>query len=183
MSSRVGKLREAAGKELGHAVTELTRSPDELERLTLPLERARTLLGLGIAQRRARQRRAARETLGRAIRGFEELGVPLGGNAPVPNSAGSAAVHRRARSGRPRSSASPARCRGRTNREVARVLFVTPRTVEGTLARVYAKLGLRSLAELARYWAARESQASRDQSHGVSTFRGVHCAPSDCASG
>jgi len=46
---------------------------------------------------------------------------------------------------------------GRTNREVARALYITPRTVEGTLSRVYSKLGLRSRAELARYWAARQS--------------------------
>src|SRR5439155_132912 len=41
---------------------------------------------------------------------------------------------------------------GRTNREVAAALHVTPRTVEGTLSRVYAKLGVRSRTELARRW-------------------------------
>ena len=44
---------------------------------------------------------------------------------------------------------------GKTNREVAAALYVTPRTVEGTLSRVYTKLGVRSRAELARRWAPR----------------------------
>jgi DNA-binding CsgD family transcriptional regulator len=40
---------------------------------------------------------------------------------------------------------------GRSNREVAQALVVTPRTVEAHLTRIYAKLGLRSRAELARH--------------------------------
>ena len=39
---------------------------------------------------------------------------------------------------------------GRTNKEVAAVLFVTDRTVRGHLSHIYAKLGVRSRAELAR---------------------------------
>jgi DNA-binding NarL/FixJ family response regulator len=37
---------------------------------------------------------------------------------------------------------------GFTNREVAAALFVSPKTVEASLARVYRKLGIRSRAEL-----------------------------------
>jgi DNA-binding CsgD family transcriptional regulator len=37
-----------------------------------------------------------------------------------------------------------------TNRAVAGLLFVSPKTVEATLARVYRKLGIRSRAELGR---------------------------------
>ena len=39
---------------------------------------------------------------------------------------------------------------GMTNRDVAGVLFISPKTVEATLARVYRKLGIRSRAELGR---------------------------------
>jgi DNA-binding NarL/FixJ family response regulator len=39
---------------------------------------------------------------------------------------------------------------GRTNREVAAALFVTPKTVEANLSRIYRKLGVRSRTELAR---------------------------------
>jgi DNA-binding CsgD family transcriptional regulator len=37
---------------------------------------------------------------------------------------------------------------GLTNREVARAAFMSPKTVEANLARVYRKLGIRSRAEL-----------------------------------
>ena len=43
---------------------------------------------------------------------------------------------------------------GRTNREVAAALFVTDRTIEFHLSHVYAKLGVRSRAELARRYGA-----------------------------
>lgn len=39
--------------------------------------------------------------------------------------------------------------RGMTNREVAAELFVSARAVESTLTKAYAKLGVRSRAELA----------------------------------
>jgi len=39
---------------------------------------------------------------------------------------------------------------GLTNREVAERLFMSPKTVDATLARVYRKLGVRSRTELAR---------------------------------
>jgi DNA-binding CsgD family transcriptional regulator len=37
---------------------------------------------------------------------------------------------------------------GKTNREVAAALFLSDRTVEGHLSRIYVKLGVRSRAEL-----------------------------------
>src|SRR5262249_45408458 len=39
---------------------------------------------------------------------------------------------------------------GRSNREVAAMLYVSVRTVEANLSRIYAKLGVRSRTELAR---------------------------------
>jgi DNA-binding NarL/FixJ family response regulator len=44
---------------------------------------------------------------------------------------------------------------GMTNRDVAAALFISPKTVEATLARVYRKLGIRSRAELGRRMAGR----------------------------
>jgi DNA-binding NarL/FixJ family response regulator len=41
---------------------------------------------------------------------------------------------------------------GRTNREIARTLSVSVRTVEGHLSHAYAKLGLRSRTELAVFF-------------------------------
>jgi DNA-binding NarL/FixJ family response regulator len=42
---------------------------------------------------------------------------------------------------------------GMTNREVAHAAFVSPKTVEANLARVYRKLGIRSRAELGSHMA------------------------------
>jgi DNA-binding CsgD family transcriptional regulator len=47
---------------------------------------------------------------------------------------------------------------GLTNREVAKAAFMSPKTVEANLARVYRKLGIRSRAELG----ARIGQEQRD---------------------
>ena len=37
-----------------------------------------------------------------------------------------------------------------TNREVAAALFISPKTVEANIARIYRKLNIRSRAELGR---------------------------------
>ncbi len=134
------------------------RALDELERAPLPFDKARTLLAFGVVQRHARQRRAARETIESARLQFEKLGASLWA---VRAQAELGRISGRAPSGG-KLTASEHRvaelvATGRTNREVARALYITPRTVEGTLSRVYSKLGLRSRAELARYWAARQS--------------------------
>ena len=39
---------------------------------------------------------------------------------------------------------------GMTNRDIASALFISPKTVESNLSRVYRKLGIRSRAELGR---------------------------------
>jgi DNA-binding NarL/FixJ family response regulator len=51
--------------------------------------------------------------------------------------------------------------RGLTNREVAERLFVSPKTVEANLSRVYSKLGIRSRAELGRVMAAGSADEQR----------------------
>jgi DNA-binding NarL/FixJ family response regulator len=42
-----------------------------------------------------------------------------------------------------------------TNRQVAAALFISPKTVEARLARVYQKLGIRSRAELGAHSAVK----------------------------
>jgi DNA-binding NarL/FixJ family response regulator len=49
---------------------------------------------------------------------------------------------------------------GLTNRAVAERLVLSPKTVEAHLARAYAKLGVRSRAELGRRLAAASSASS-----------------------
>ena len=48
---------------------------------------------------------------------------------------------------------------GLTNREVAQALFMSPKTVEVNLARVYRKLAITSRAELGSTMAARNAMA------------------------
>jgi DNA-binding CsgD family transcriptional regulator len=147
-----GLIAAAAGAA-DEAQAEYSRALDELVDLSLPLERARTLLALGLAQRQARQRRAARNSLERALRLFEELGASLWAerargelgriSGRAPSRGALTASERRV---------AELVAEGRTNREVADLLHITPRTVEGTLSRVYAKVGVRSRTELARRW-------------------------------
>jgi DNA-binding NarL/FixJ family response regulator len=40
---------------------------------------------------------------------------------------------------------------GMTNRDVASAMFLSPKTVEANLSRIYRKLGVHSRAELARH--------------------------------
>ena len=117
----------------------------------MPFERARTLLGLGAAQRRSKQKARARATLEQALAEFEQLGAALWA-AQARTELGSIGGRAPSESG-----LTPAEQRvaalvaeGKTNREVAAALFVTDHTVEFHLSRIYRKLGVRSRAELAR---------------------------------
>jgi DNA-binding CsgD family transcriptional regulator len=120
-------------------------------RVPLPLEYARSLLVLGEVNRRAKQKRAAREALEHALALFEELGAvlwaerarePLGriGGRP-PGADGLTPTEFKV---------AELVAQGLRNQEVAAAMFVTPKTVEFHLRNVFRKLGVRSRAELAR---------------------------------
>jgi DNA-binding NarL/FixJ family response regulator len=118
--------------------------------LGLPFEHARSLLVLGEVQRRAKQRKAARETLDQAIAGFEALGAHLWvdrARAEQARIGGRTSIE-----GLSETELRVAQlvAEGRSNKEVAAALFVSVRAVEANLSRVYAKLGIESRTELAR---------------------------------
>jgi DNA-binding CsgD family transcriptional regulator len=151
VAARLRGLLQAAAGDLPSALHFLEHAVSEQEGRGWPFERGQTLLALGETQRRAKQRRAARDSLQAGLRVFEELGAPLW--------AEKARADLRRLGGRPRGHGelTPTEERvaalvgeGRTNREVAAGLYVAERTVEGHLTRIYAKLGVRSRAELAR---------------------------------
>ena len=136
-------------------VTRLERSVEVLERSPAQLELARSRLFLGIAYRRARRTRDAREPLGRALDGARELGaIVLAERALRELKAAGARPRSRPRTGV--QSLTPSErnvavlaAAGRTTRQIAAELFLAQKTVETHLTRVFRKLGVTSRGELA----------------------------------
>jgi DNA-binding CsgD family transcriptional regulator len=123
---------------------------DADEKLGAGFESARTSFARGRVLRRWKRRRAARESLEAALTGFEEMGARLWAARVAKDLERTAA--RRALNGElTQSDAQVARlaASGRTNREIAQTLFVSTKTVEAALSRVYGTLGVRSRSELA----------------------------------
>jgi DNA-binding CsgD family transcriptional regulator len=51
---------------------------------------------------------------------------------------------------------------GLRNREIAKAAFMSPKTVEANLARVYRKLGIKSRAELGAHMARMQASGRQD---------------------
>jgi DNA-binding CsgD family transcriptional regulator len=115
-----------------------------------PFELSRSLLALGTAQRRARHKRLAARTLGEALQIFQRLPAPLWAERTRRELAriGGRRIADGALTETERQIAALVAA-GRSNREVARELVVSPKTIEWNLSNVYRKLGVRSRTELA----------------------------------
>jgi DNA-binding CsgD family transcriptional regulator len=136
--------RAAAGVERADAQRDMMYSARRL-----PFELGRCLLVLGTAQRKARQRRDAAASLEEAIAIFGGLGAPRwqvlaaaqrARLAPGPDQALTATERRIA----------DLVAAGQTNPEIAAALYVSVKSVEANLTRIYRKLGLRGRVDLAR---------------------------------
>jgi DNA-binding CsgD family transcriptional regulator len=151
LATRCRGLLAAARGDLAAAASTMSEVLAMHDRLAAhPLERARTLLDLGRVQLHLRQRAAARATLTEALDVFRSTGASLwtartlaelariSGRSPGP--AELTATEQRV---------AELVASGRSNREAAAELFVAVRTIESTLTKVYAKLGVRSRTELA----------------------------------
>jgi DNA-binding NarL/FixJ family response regulator len=120
------------------------------------LERAHSLSELGAALRRAGQRAAARDPLAEALDLAARCGArPLAVRAREELKATGARPRREWRTGVEALTPSELRvarlaAEGKTNREIAHALYVTPKTVEGHLARAYGKLEITGRTELAQ---------------------------------
>jgi DNA-binding CsgD family transcriptional regulator len=128
-------------------------------RLSMPFELGRTHLALGRLLRRRGRRREGRDTLERARGIFEELGTAVW---VARSEAEMMRIPMRRKTRDDRLTPTEERvaelaAEGRTNREVAQALFISPKTVEANLSRVYRKLGIRSRAELGARMAGREA--------------------------
>jgi DNA-binding NarL/FixJ family response regulator len=104
----------------------------------------------GQVERRARQKRVARSSLDEALRIFESLGAPLWAErarSELSRVGGLAAPGELTPTER---QVAELVVEGLTNQEVAGALFVSVKTVEANLSRVYHKVGVGSRRELRR---------------------------------
>jgi DNA-binding CsgD family transcriptional regulator len=124
-------------------------------RTPTPFERARTQLCLGERLRRAKRRAEAREPLRAALTTFERLGAASWSERARTELAATGETARR-RDPYAAEQLTPQElqvalvvARGATNKEAGAALFLSPKTIETHLGRVYRKLNVRSRTELA----------------------------------
>lgn len=141
----------AATGDVEEALRLVAYAADEHRALRMPLEHARTQLLLGQLHRRLRQKQAAAAALNQAALIFNQLDNPLWA-ARVH--AEQARVNVRPGHG---GDLTPTEQRvaelaadGLSNREIAAAVYISVKTVESMLTRVYRKLGVRSRAMLGR---------------------------------
>ncbi|HTT55272.1 MAG TPA: LuxR C-terminal-related transcriptional regulator [Streptosporangiaceae bacterium] len=147
--SRAEAALRLAQRDPAAAVAAVAAGIREARERRLPFELGRCLLVLGTAQRKARQRRDAAASLEGAAAVFAGLGA-------VRWQALAQAQRARLAPGRD-SPLTPTERRiadlvaaGNSNPEIAATLYVSVKTVEANLTRIYRKLGLRGRVDLAR---------------------------------
>jgi DNA-binding CsgD family transcriptional regulator len=150
IAGRCQALFAAATGELDRSVEAALASLPLHDRVEQPLERARTLMTLGILYRRAKRRRESREALTAALGVFESIGA--GAWSARARSEIERISGRKTRA----TGLSPTEQRvaelaaaGRSNKEIAAQTHLSVKAVEANLSRVYAKLTVRSRSELA----------------------------------
>jgi DNA-binding CsgD family transcriptional regulator len=163
-ADRCEALLKAARGDIDGALHDLVAVVDH-EQAESPFEHARSLLALGQVYRRAGYKGMANQALLNAAVAFEKLGVPLWAER-ARDEAGRVGLHpttttltesERRVAGLVAS--------GMSNQETASALFMSPKTVEANLTRVYRKLKVRSRTELANHMSANGS-AERGESLG-----------------
>ena len=150
-ADRCRGLLAAARGDLGGALARLQQALAQHQRVSMPFEEARTLLVLGATRRRARMKRPAREALEHATAIFDQLGARLWAartRAELARIGGRPAATGELTPTERRIAALVAE--GRSNKEIATSLFITPKTVGTQLTRIYRKVGVHSRTELAR---------------------------------
>ena len=148
-ADRCEALLMAARGDVDNALTVLVRVVDQAGS-ECPFEAARSRLALGQVYRRAGYKGMASEALNAAAGSFEKLGV-LRWADRARDEADRVGLH-------PRGSTLTETERrvaelvgaGRSNHETAAELFMSVKTVEANLTRIYRKLGVRSRTQLAR---------------------------------
>ena len=127
----------------------------------LPLELGWTWLTKGRLHRRAKQRRAAADAFAQAAAIFERLGavawaerarkeLDLVGPRRAPGELTATELR-----------VAELAAAGITNREIARAVFMSEKTVEAHMSRIYRKLGIHSRAELGARMAGNPASSQR----------------------
>lgn len=141
----------AALGDLDAAEKAFAAALEQWEKIDVPLSRARTLLAAGSLDRRIGHRSAARARLQEALRLFRDLGaLPW---IPRVEEELARLGDRRSTDGEQltptEQQVAALVAEGRTNAQVAAALFMSPKTVEHHLTRVFRKLGVRTRTQLA----------------------------------
>ena len=149
-AARARGLLAAAERDFDAALTALEKAVEADEQVGIPLALGRSLLALGSVQREMQRKRAARQTLGRALEIFERLGARLWAERARRE------LRRIGGRSSPRGELSGTETEivelvvaGRSNKEVAQALHLSPKTVEWNLSKIYRRLGVHSRTELA----------------------------------
>jgi DNA-binding CsgD family transcriptional regulator len=172
-----GLLAAQAG-DLDAALAACAGALDLHAKVELPLDRGRTLLALGATLRRAKRRREARTTLEEALAIFERIGAALWAErarAELKRISGRAATPGALTPAEQRVAALVAE--GKTNREVAAALFLSERTVEGHVSRIFGKLGVRHRTEIVSVLAPNQTQGSPSSNTGGTPVSAESPAP------
>jgi DNA-binding CsgD family transcriptional regulator len=160
-AARCRALLAAAEGDLDVAIGRAEAALEHHRDLPVPFERARTLIVVGTLHRRAKHKAAARDALQDALEILDGMGARVWADrarAELGRIGGRAAADGLTPS---EQRVADLVAEGRSNKEVAGELFVSVRTVEANLTRVYAKLGIRSRSELA---ATRQASDGRSRS-------------------
>ncbi len=145
---RLDGLVLAASGELDAAVSALEAAVSAHRRSSLALELPRSQLALGQVHRRRRAKAAARANLQAAVDQFTALGAVAWADLAREDLARLDGARTGATLTATESRVSALASTGHNNREIAAILFISTRTVEGHLAAVYRKLGVRGRTNL-----------------------------------
>ena len=153
-AARAHALVAAAQGDRDAAVASATAAVEGFAATPMVVEHARALLTLGQIHRRFKEKAAARTALEAALEVFDRLGAERLAERTrqdlarigLRTATATALTETELRVARLAAT-------GRTVRQVGNELFISPKTVEANLTRVYRKLGLSGRAELAT-WAA-----------------------------
>jgi DNA-binding CsgD family transcriptional regulator len=151
MASRIAALTASARGSHTAARTAIAVALDAHAELPEPFEHARTLHLHGRIERNARNWGTARSALVEALERYDQLGAARWAEKAAADLArlpGRRPRDKAALSAREREIAELA-ASGLTNKDIAARLFLSVRTVEANLSKVYAKLAVRSRTELA----------------------------------